>query len=72
MENTVEIQALLNSATNWVLTMYPAHHSAYQSQDWLQHRLLLTEKQTNSNHKLQALLRSACVRGLYQLKVNRG
>ena len=37
----MEIQALLNSATNWVLTMYPAHHSAYQSQDWLQHRQLL-------------------------------
>ncbi len=51
MENTVEIQALLNSATNWVLTMYPAHHSAYQSQDWLQHRLLSTKKEINSNHK---------------------
>ena len=41
MESTVEIQALLNSATNLVLIMYPAHHSVCRSLALLLRRLLL-------------------------------
>ena len=38
----MEIQALLNSATNLVLIMYPAHHSVCRSLALLLHRLLST------------------------------
>ncbi len=39
VESTVEIQALLNSATALVLIMYLAHHSVYRSLAWLLLRL---------------------------------
>lgn len=38
----MEIQALLNSATNLVLIMYPAHHSVCRSLALLLHRQLST------------------------------
>ena len=43
-----EIQALLNSATNLVLIMYPAHHSVCRSLALLLHRLLSQKRMHNS------------------------